>query len=431
MGTLSRIAISTLSHRRVNKDRIRTDSGVKTVDRWIESRPLAAAYGAVQHFIGERDFDAILFRNGLPWIFTFHGLNGNPDDGTVVVVGDLASLFQKSTPLFRSVRSLAEARVRSAVQGELAAMPAGDPRREQLSKRLAEPLRMDGAMMTLNAAGKPFTLYDFYGNPVAAQDGRIVIPLNDRGFFLRGDPQVKGSFQTLLTALRQGTIVGLEPVEIIAYDMTVPIEARPMLRLRLTSMYNQPIRGRLQVTLGNLALQYSEQLAFAPRQQQWVDVQVSGRPRTDNSYPLSVTFDAGPAGVAAHQESMHVNWISRRTITVDGHLDDWAGTIPQTIRTDVAAEPSFEQSMWMPFEKFPPGRAGGFAVAYVAYDDRYFYFAAKIADDMPHPGTVRFATPRRGRRLLPASVLQPPGRKEGRAKEEPNPTAAAKQVPAI
>ena len=60
LGSLSRIAVSTLSHHRTGKEVIHTASGDLEIARAIDSRPLAASYGAVQHFIGERDFKEIL-----------------------------------------------------------------------------------------------------------------------------------------------------------------------------------------------------------------------------------------------------------------------------------------------------------------------------------------------------------------------------------
>ncbi|MDO8349257.1 MAG: hypothetical protein Q7T30_03400, partial [Planctomycetota bacterium] len=193
------------------------------------------------------------------------------------------------------------------------------------------------------------------------------------------------------------------PVEIVAFDLTAPVSTKPRLRLRLTSQHNQPVSGRLRVALGGLAVEAGEStgapgeavtvpLTFAPRERQWIELPVRGEPRPDNTYPLNVTFDAGPLGIAPHTEALHVNWISRKTLQVDGQLDDWAGALPQVVRTDAAREESFEEKMYLPFEKVAPGKAGGLAVGYAAADDRFFYFAAKIADDSPHPGTCRFAS---------------------------------------
>src|SRR6202042_2418695 len=47
---------------------------------------------------------------------------------------------------------------------------------------------------------------------------------------------------------------------------------------------------------------------------------------------------------------------------------------------------------WLPFEKFDKSQTQGFATGYMAYDDNYFYFAAKVADATPDGGTLRFAT---------------------------------------
>jgi hypothetical protein len=397
MGTLSRIAVSTLSHKRVAKDKIRTKEGTETINRLIESRPLAAAYGAVQHFIGLREFKEILFKNGLPWVYVFHGLHGNPDDGMVVVVGDIGSLFQKGTVLFNTVRSLDEVKTKQQMRRKLSSLSKDDPERIELAGRLKEPLPFVNAKMVIDVADEAFGLYDVYGNPVPTEHGKIVIPLRDQGFFLRANPDVPGSFARLIEAIRHARIEGLEPLEIIPYDMTAPIETHPVMRLRLTSMRNHAVVGKLRIQLGDLHVDYPKKMGFEPRQRKWVQVKVSGEPRPDNTYPLFVTFDAGRDGMAVHEEQMHVNWISRKSIIVDGKLDDWRGVLPQTIKTDEAAKQSFEESMWLPFAEFEAGRArplgaGGFALGYMAYDDEHFYFAAKIADDTPHPGTLRFAT---------------------------------------
>jgi len=392
MGTLSRTAISTLSHNRVEHDDIRVADGKKRIERHIESRPLAAAYGAVQHFIGEREFREIMFTNGLPWVFTFHGLNGNPDDGTVVVVGDLATLFEKGTPLFNGVRSLDEVKAKESLRADYAALTPGDAKQTALLRKLNQPRLLKNTRLVLETRNESFTPFDVYGNSVPLRDGRIEIPLTEKGLFLRADPKTKGSFAQLVSALRTARVEGLMPVEIVARDFTTPLAGKPVLRLRVTSQHNEPVSGTLAVTVGGLTVEAPSKLTFAPREQKWIEARVTGPARPDNSYPLSVTFDAGRLGVAAHTELLHVNWVSKKTITVDGQLDDWTDALPQIIRTDAVAEQSFEEKMYLPFEKAAPGKAGGLAIGYVAADDRFFYFAAKIADNSPHPGTRRFAS---------------------------------------
>ncbi len=411
LGSLSRVAVSTLSHHRTGTERIRDTDGDRTIERLIESRPLAASYGAVQHCIGERTFREILFRTGLPWVFVFDGLRDNPDDGTVVVVGDIAPLFggKKSTGiLFRSVRSRAEVAADDALRKKRAALPAGaEKQRAELTAKIAAPMPMTGAAMALELPDG-CAAYDHYGNVLEPDGDELAIPLDERGVFLRGDPDRPGSFAALLDALRAARITGIEPLDTIARDMTAPVSAKPAVRLRLTSQRNRPIRGTLKISLGDLAIDYPAKLAFKPRERKWIDVTVTGGARAEtNTYPLSVTFDAGADGVARHDESMRVNYIARRTVMIDGKLDDWKDTWPQPVSAAGAAGPGFSEAMLFPFQAFPAGEAAGLAIGYVAHDDDYFYFAAKIADDTEGAGTCRFADRDPDADFYPAVCYEP------------------------
>jgi len=108
----------------------------------------AVAVAATQNFIGQRRFKEILFKSGLPWVYVFDGLRSS-DDGTLVVLGDLGAIYDRSRTLFRGVKTQAD------------------------------------ATLTLPDAGGQFVLYDFYGNPLPAAGGRISVPLNGLGYFLR------------------------------------------------------------------------------------------------------------------------------------------------------------------------------------------------------------------------------------------------------
>jgi hypothetical protein len=49
------------------------------------------------------------------------------------------------------------------------------------------------------------------------------------------------------------------------------------------------------------------------------------------------------------------------------------------------------EEAYLPFKQFSKEQKAGVATAYLAYDERNFYFAAKIADDTPDEGMVRTA----------------------------------------
>lgn len=376
---------------------IRTaDSKGKRVTR-INAWSVAASIGATQHFLGERDFKEILFKNGLPWVFVFDGQKNaqgsvNLEDGTLVVVGDIGEEFGHDGLPFRTARGFAELAHKEQLRKQLAAFPADTPvkQREEIETALSAAETLSGATLTVHSG--PYALYDFYGNLVPTQGGKIVVPLDGRGFFLRGNGK-PGSFARLLAAVKAGRIEGIEPLAIVAHDMTAPIAQHPTLKLSLTNILNRPVSGKLAVTLGKLTLDAPQTVALAANETKTVEVKVTGGEATaNNTYPLALTFDAGKDGKATHQEEMHVNWIPKRTITVDGNLDDWKDVPPQTIITAGANAPSLTEAAWFPFKNFDTGVKQGFATGYLAYDNANFYFAAKIADDSPDEGMLRFET---------------------------------------
>ncbi|RPH90814.1 MAG: hypothetical protein EHM72_18705, partial [Calditrichaeota bacterium] len=297
----------------VNRRRMRTEQGleqVETVDAW----PVAASVGAVQHFIGERRFKELLFPNGLPWIMVFDGL-ASADDGCVVVVGDLGEEFGADNMLFRTVRGLAEINHKEQLQLELDRL---DPQKEagkigELLRAMNQPEVLLGASLTLTSDDGRFLLYDFYGNPAPAKNGKITIPLDHRGFFLRTDGSA-GSFAHLLEALRGAEIHGYEPFEMIAFDLSAPPSQHPTLHLKLTNMLNRPVSGRLKVQVEGLEItRPSRRLRFAPHETRQLFYRISnGNSSPDNIYPLELCFNAGTDGKAVHSEELHVNQISLR-----------------------------------------------------------------------------------------------------------------------
>ncbi len=310
----------------VAMDRMIDSGGVELVRvyRGEDGAAIDRALGALGRFVGQRSFRSLLFEGGLPWVFDFAGLAGE-EDGTLVVVGDLG----------------VGAPVRSSVHGVV------------------------GVNAQMRIATGPYVLHDAFGDPISAVGGEIVVPLDGRTFFLRGDGE-QGSFAALVTAVRDARVEGIEPIEVLARDMTGPVGQWSVLRLELGNLLNRELEGALSVELAGLEVEAPAQLHFEPQQQQIVDVRiVGGRPAADNLYLLRCEFDAGADGKVLHQETMRVNWIERREIAIDGESGDWAGVLPQPIGVGV--------------------------VGRLAYGADHFYFAAQIEDDTEHPGTLRFA----------------------------------------
>lgn len=321
----------------------------------------AAAVAATQKFIGQRPFRKLLFRNGLPWVFVFDGLaseasvNINSDDGTVVVVGDMRTIYDPDRTLFRSIELSSDAH------------------------------------LTIPASGDLFELYDFYGNPVPTKTGEITVPLNGRGYFLRSNG-TPGSFEKLLAAINTARTDGYSPVEIVAHDLTGPIEHHPALKLSLTNVLNRKVSGILKAQLGSLVLHPANVAAtLEPNETRNFTFTVAGGETVaDNLYHLAAAF-SGKDGKSVREEDLRVNYIVRRSIKVDGDLSDWEGVPPQIV-PGVTLGPNLTEEAWLPFKDFGTSVPNGLATTYLAYDSDYFYFAAKIADSTADAGMVRFAS---------------------------------------
>ncbi len=373
--------------------------------------PVAASVGAVQYFIGDREFKTLLFLNGLPWVMVFDGRNGNQEDGTVVVVGDIGEEFGTNSVAFRTARGLTEMNRKETIRTQLSTLSASQldapipgnksgekgskplTLRQMLLHLLETDHTLTDASITIVADGQNrYSLFDFYGNPVPTNKKRITIPLDGRGFFLRGNGK-PGSFAALLASLKTGQIRGVEALAIQVHDLTSTIETNPELRLTVTNVLNRIVTGNLAVNVGGIKLQQpSRMLTLKPNETRTVTIRVSGgKPNPSNSYPLAVHFGAGDT-VATHFENLHVNIIANRKIDVDGNLADWDGVLPQTIVAPGDASPTITEAAWFPFKKFDVSTGSGLATGYVASDDDNFYFAAKVADTTPDGGTFRFET---------------------------------------
>jgi hypothetical protein len=119
---------------------------------------------------------------------------------------------------------------------------------------------------------------------------------------------------------------------------------------------------------------------------------VEAAPAANNTYPLEATFDAARDGKVTHREDLHVNVIAWRAVSVDGDLKEWDGILPQIVTATGAVGHNLTEKAWLPTFTFEGTAASGVTTAYLAYDHRNFYFAAKMADNTPWPGGVCYAT---------------------------------------
>ena len=367
---------------------IRTEEGTTRIPKIHTTWSPAAAMGAVQNLIGEREFSRLLFQNGLPWIMLFDGYNGNIDDGTVVVAGDLGEAFGAENILFRGVRSQNEIRQKIELYEKMKQLDENTSQYKDLQREWARYNAIDGGTLRFKAHPS-FQAYDSYGNIVEARNGMFEIPLNYRGYYLKTDGS-KGSYNRLIKALESAHIEGYEPIDIIAKDFLSPIQEGVEFELELTNILNKEVKGKINVEITGMELQYPDRLKLKPHETKTMKVKVlKGKETPENTYPLQVAFKSDQGEIAMHWENLHVNYISKKTIAVDGDLSDWKGAIGQTIKGSNTASISLTEAAWYPFKNFDTNTEG-LATAYLSYDEDNFYFAAKVADKTPTEGTYRF-----------------------------------------
>jgi len=206
---------------------------------------------------------------------------------------------------------------------------------------------------------------------------------------LRGNGN-PGAFAALCKAVETSTILGISPLAIVVRDFLAPIDENPVLRISLQNVLNTPFDDDVNIHMPGLLLEHdSLRVSLQPGETQELEVRVVGGEVSPlNVYPLLLET---PDPSILFAEDLRVNLIHKRTINVDGDLDDWRGCLPQILSAP-GSGPSLTEAAWLPFEKFPDALAGGHAEGYVAHDDDYFYFAARIADTTPHDGMPRFET---------------------------------------
>jgi len=370
--------------------------------RVAQAISVGAAVGALQHFVGDRTFDRILFR-GLPLVYVFKR-PGLEEDGTLVLVGDLAPVFGQGVVPFRTVKCLDEIEAKRALHAKLAHLAPGSPERLEAEVAWRTRRPFSGARFIVEDPAGRFRLYDCYGNPVPAQGRRIVVPVGADGWYLRGDGR-RGSFAALVAAVEAGRLEGIQPVEIIAHDPTAPVEARPTVRLEVRNLLSRPVRARATFSLGALRVEGPDAIELGPREARTIELRIAaGEADPSNLYALSVHLDAGADGLALHDEVLRCNVIARRRITVDGKLDEWKGVLPQTVFGDGSASSNVQAAAWWPDRAFPAGTKKGLASVFLAYDDEALYVAAKVADDSHDAGTFRMATRDDDRFFYPEAV---------------------------
>ena len=151
------------------------------------------------------------------------------------------------------------------------------------------PFAGAGAFINLQADAR-WGVYDSVGNALKPVNNAYAIPIDDSGWYLRGDGKA-GSFAALRAALASAPMVGLAPVSLVVHDPMADLAAGATVVVEVTNVLNRPVTISVGGTMGTIALA-AQKVALAPGETKLLTFAVQGKPMQANLYGLSLVADA-------------------------------------------------------------------------------------------------------------------------------------------
>jgi hypothetical protein len=249
------------------------------------------------------------------------------------------------------------------------------------------------ATLTLTQAGLKGRLkaYDVFGRRIPSRGADVVVPLGASPIWIVADAATPCA--RFLEELRAATLRSHTAVNVYAQSLHRPADQAQSWTVRVQSHHNRPLSGTVSATIpGGTPIRAPFTLApgaLADVTLPWPGVAVAA----DNRYPVGVTVEiATEEGQPvqnvkgeARTQLVQVARFARRTVRVDGTLDDWAGATPVLVDSEaLVAGLDLSRYHLNPSLDKPTGdeaRKRVVARVYAAYDDANVYLAARVHDD--------------------------------------------------
>jgi len=325
--------------------RVLFDSVPGTNDNYFIPTPVVAATAAFNYFVTGKDFERIVFRNHLPWVFQF----GRDDDREALLV----------------------------VFGQLMTIAGQDPK-ERLWPQVDGA---SGGTMSIDNSDALLRFYDLAGNPTYVGRKEVQLPMSIFPTYITCGKGPAAAAERLKAA----RIEGKRPVEILPRDFNTRLAAGAALRVAVHNCLNRPITGTLAVKAPEgITLKAAQQeVKLAAGETRTLDFAVaSARPHASNAYPFGFTFTSN-AGNAVYQEVMNVAIVPKGTKTIDGNLEDWKDVPGVTVVAGAQKAELTEllRRPWLALKDRKP--EGNFAEFKLAWDGKFLYVAARVNDPTP------------------------------------------------
>ena len=236
--------------------------------------------------------------------------------------------------------------------------------------------------------------YDLSGREILPKGTVLSVPLNSNPVYLTTD---RLSVVDFSARLADAQIERITPVNVYAQALQQPADLPQSLIVRINSQINSDITGSVMLKIGNNDVGTT---AFTIAAGKLIDLAVPWpgialSPRNQYAVTLTVActtpgIDAAGKAITRTLPSVTANQLLqsarfvKRTITVDGKLDDWQGTTPVMIDSRLLAD-GVDPTMYLlnpgidqPIDN--EGNARILARVYTAYDTQYVYLAAAVQE---------------------------------------------------
>ena len=224
--------------------------------------------------------------------------------------------------------------------------------------------------------------YDMTGREIPARNGRLTVPFGEYPVYITTD---KLDVIQLRTRIAGALIQKLTPVNLYALSLARPADQAQSLSVRVENQLNRPVDGTLTVRMLPGRQTTSVKFSIPPAKLVEVEAPWPGvKPSSDNEYGVELTAKTD-AGNITRQQVIEVARFVKRTITVDGSLDDWKGVAAVLLDSNqLQSGVDLTQYLLNPGLQLPTGTPENeriVARAYTAYDADNVYIAMAVNQD--------------------------------------------------
>ena len=249
----------------------------------------------------------------------------------------------------------------------------------------------DGTLTIPKADG--LTAYDMTGRVIPSGADGLTVPFGINPVYITSDTL---GVVEMRDRISHGIIKNVTPVNLYAFSLMDDPTQLQKLSVRVENQLNVPVKGTLHLKVAGATGETS--VPFSIEASKLAEVTVPWpkgvTPNENNQYAITVSAETTPVGDSAmpslpvtvsRQQIASVARFVKKTITLNGSLDDWKGVTPVLIDSSLLnQEIDLSQYVLHPELGKPSDDAKAprvVARVYTAYDKDNVYLAAAINED--------------------------------------------------